>query len=78
MCKEMHSFLVVSCKGVFGIMWYILWLLLAYASPAEHPTITEEERMYIEAAIGETVHQISVTEVCSCNKLGISLYYCYY
>lgn len=45
-------------------MWYVLWLLLAYGSPAEHPTITDEERTYIETAIGETTNQMSVTEVC--------------
>lgn len=54
-------------QGVFGIMWYVMWLLLAYGSPADHPTITEEERLYIEAAIGETVNQLSVTEVCQDN-----------
>lgn len=48
-------------------MWYVMWLLLAYGSPADHPTITEEERLYIEAAIGETVNQLSVTEVCQDN-----------
>uniref|UniRef100_A0A8C6PUP0 Solute carrier family 17 member 8 n=1 Tax=Nothobranchius furzeri TaxID=105023 RepID=A0A8C6PUP0_NOTFU len=51
-----------SQTGVFGIIWYIFWLLLAYGSPADHPTITEEEQMYIEAAIGETLNQLSVTE----------------
>uniref|UniRef100_A0A3B4Z2J1 Solute carrier family 17 member 8 n=1 Tax=Seriola lalandi dorsalis TaxID=1841481 RepID=A0A3B4Z2J1_SERLL len=45
--------------GVFGIIWYVLWLLLAYGSPAEHPTITDEERMYIESTIGETMQQLS-------------------
>uniref|UniRef100_A0AAQ5XIW3 Major facilitator superfamily (MFS) profile domain-containing protein n=1 Tax=Amphiprion ocellaris TaxID=80972 RepID=A0AAQ5XIW3_AMPOC len=48
--------------GVFGIIWYVLWLLLAYGSPAEHPTITDEERMYIESTIGETINQLSATE----------------
>uniref|UniRef100_A0A8D3EAJ6 Solute carrier family 17 member 8 n=1 Tax=Scophthalmus maximus TaxID=52904 RepID=A0A8D3EAJ6_SCOMX len=48
--------------GVFGIIWYVMWLLLAYGSPAEHPTITDEERMYIETTIGETINQLSVTE----------------
>lgn len=54
----------MSQIGVFGIIWYVLWLLLAYGSPAEHPTITEEERTYIETAIGEKGHQMSATEVC--------------
>uniref|UniRef100_A0A8C5BKH1 Solute carrier family 17 member 8 n=1 Tax=Gadus morhua TaxID=8049 RepID=A0A8C5BKH1_GADMO len=34
--------------GVFGIIWYVFWLLLAYGSPADHPTISNEERLYIE------------------------------
>ncbi|KAK0152315.1 Vesicular glutamate transporter 3 [Merluccius polli] len=48
--------------GVFGIIWYTFWLLLAYGSPADHPTISNEERLYIENAIGERVNQLSVTE----------------
>ncbi|XP_078272695.1 vesicular glutamate transporter 3 isoform X2 [Rhinoraja longicauda] len=39
--------------GVFGMIWYVFWLLLAYQSPAKHPTITSEERAYIENSIGE-------------------------
>lgn len=63
-----HFFLLLPFyeTGVFGIIWYVMWLLLAYGSPAEHPTITEEERTYIETTIGETMRQLSVTEVCEC------------
>uniref|UniRef100_A0A8B9Q4T0 Solute carrier family 17 member 8 n=1 Tax=Apteryx owenii TaxID=8824 RepID=A0A8B9Q4T0_APTOW len=39
--------------GMFGIVWYAFWLLHAYESPAAHPTITSEERIYIETSIGE-------------------------
>ncbi|XP_046890336.1 vesicular glutamate transporter 3 isoform X3 [Hypomesus transpacificus] len=49
--------------GVFGFIWYIFWLLLAYGSPAEHPTISDEERIYIETTIGEGVKLLSATEV---------------
>ncbi|XP_066541454.1 vesicular glutamate transporter 3 isoform X3 [Hoplias malabaricus] len=49
--------------GVFGIIWYTFWLLLAYESPAEHPTISEEERTYIETTIGEGANLLSATEV---------------
>lgn len=38
---------------MFGIVWYMFWLLHAYESPAAHPTITNEERIYIETSIGE-------------------------
>ncbi|CAM5131212.1 unnamed protein product [Natator depressus] len=40
--------------GSFGIFWYMFWLLVSYESPAQHPTITEEERRYIEESIGES------------------------
>ncbi|KAM9481679.1 vesicular glutamate transporter 3 isoform 1-T1 [Clarias gariepinus] len=48
--------------GVFGIIWYIFWLLLAYESPAVHPTISEEEKTYIETTIGEGASLMSATE----------------
>lgn len=42
-------------------MWYCFWLLVSYESPAAHPTITDEERKYIEESIGESAqHSISV------------------
>ncbi|KAL0968463.1 hypothetical protein UPYG_G00267220 [Umbra pygmaea] len=48
--------------GVFGIIWYVFWLLLAYGSPAAHPTISDEERIYIETTIGEGVKVMSASE----------------
>uniref|UniRef100_A0A672UNR1 Solute carrier family 17 member 8 n=1 Tax=Strigops habroptila TaxID=2489341 RepID=A0A672UNR1_STRHB len=39
--------------GMFGIVWYMFWLLHAYESPAAHPTISSEERVYIETSMGE-------------------------
>ncbi|XP_038636945.1 vesicular glutamate transporter 3 [Scyliorhinus canicula] len=39
--------------GMFGMIWYIFWVLFAYESPAKHPTITIEEKTYIESSIGE-------------------------
>lgn len=44
-------------SGTFGIMWYCFWLLVSYESPAAHPTITEEERKYIEESIGDSAQQ---------------------
>ncbi|XP_062402459.1 vesicular glutamate transporter 3 [Sardina pilchardus] len=41
--------------GVFGMLWYIFWLLLAYTSPAIHPTISEEEKLFIETSIGNNM-----------------------
>uniref|UniRef100_A0A6Q2X718 Vesicular glutamate transporter 1 n=1 Tax=Esox lucius TaxID=8010 RepID=A0A6Q2X718_ESOLU len=38
--------------GSFGVLWYLFWILVSYESPAAHPTITDEEKIYIEEAIG--------------------------
>uniref|UniRef100_A0AAQ4RCK3 Vesicular glutamate transporter 1 n=1 Tax=Gasterosteus aculeatus aculeatus TaxID=481459 RepID=A0AAQ4RCK3_GASAC len=47
--------------GSFGIMWYCFWFLVSYESPAAHPTITEEERTYIEESIGVTAqHAVGI------------------
>ena len=69
MAWELNVLFCIFPKGVFGIIWYTFWLLLAYGSPADHPTISIEERLYIENAIGERVNQLSVTEVGVCGRI---------
>jgi hypothetical protein len=34
-------------------MWFFVWQLSIHASPAEHPTISVEEKEYIEKAIAD-------------------------
>ncbi|KAM9673647.1 vesicular glutamate transporter 3 isoform 2-T2 [Trichechus inunguis] len=46
--------------GMFGIIWYMFWLLQAYECPAAHPTISNEERTYIETTIGEGANIVSL------------------
>ncbi|XP_005374589.1 PREDICTED: vesicular glutamate transporter 3 isoform X2 [Chinchilla lanigera] len=45
--------------GMFGIIWYMFWLLQAYECPAAHPTISNEEKTYIETSIGEGANLVS-------------------
>ncbi|KAF4521623.1 hypothetical protein B566_EDAN006665 [Ephemera danica] len=40
--------------GVVCFLWSSLWLVLIYDTPAEHPRITDEERRYIETALGSS------------------------
>uniref|UniRef100_A0A673XJN9 Solute carrier family 17 member 6 n=2 Tax=Salmo trutta TaxID=8032 RepID=A0A673XJN9_SALTR len=53
--------------GCFGIFWYMFWILVSYESPAVHPTITQEERVYIEESIGESA-------ACMCFSLSHRCY----
>ncbi len=39
---------ILFSTGMFGILWYVAWYVLAFESPSVHPTITEDERSYIE------------------------------
>ncbi|XP_008062880.1 vesicular glutamate transporter 3 [Carlito syrichta] len=47
--------------GMFGILWYTFWLLQAYECPAAHPTISTEERTYIETSIGEGANLVDLS-----------------
>ncbi|XP_075044511.1 vesicular glutamate transporter 2 [Mixophyes fleayi] len=48
--------------GSFGLVWYLFWILVSYESPAKHPTITDEERTYIEESIGESANLMGALE----------------
>uniref|UniRef100_A0A6I8PL19 Solute carrier family 17 member 6 n=1 Tax=Ornithorhynchus anatinus TaxID=9258 RepID=A0A6I8PL19_ORNAN len=48
--------------GSFGMVWYLFWLLVSYESPAKHPTISDEERRYIEESIGESANLLGAME----------------
>lgn len=45
---------VFYVTGAIGLLWSLVWFLLIFDSPAQHPRITGEERRYIETAIGST------------------------
>uniref|UniRef100_A0A8C6G0E7 Solute carrier family 17 member 8 n=1 Tax=Moschus moschiferus TaxID=68415 RepID=A0A8C6G0E7_MOSMO len=47
--------------GILGIIWYVFWLLQAYECPAAHPSISQEERTYIETSIGEGANLVSLS-----------------
>lgn len=39
--------------GAVGVVWSILWFVLVFDSPAQHPRITKEERAEIETKIAD-------------------------
>jgi probable vesicular glutamate transporter eat-4 len=45
---------------VVGVIWYGFWMLLTFEKPAKHPTISQDELIYIEESIGN-VAQTSPT-----------------
>jgi len=42
---------LLSCAGVIGVIWAVMWFFLVYNSPAAHPRISVEEKEYIERAL---------------------------
>lgn len=59
--RPYHQAFCFSTAGIFGIIWYMFWLLQAYECPAVHPTISHEERTYIETSIGEGANLVSLS-----------------
>ncbi|XP_017855056.1 vesicular glutamate transporter 1 isoform X2 [Drosophila busckii] len=47
--------LVFYTTGLLGVGWCILWYLLAFNTPQEHPRITQAELNYIQLNVGEEV-----------------------
>jgi MFS family permease len=46
---------VFYVTGSVGILWCLIWWLLAFDTPAQHPRISASERRYIETNVGNTV-----------------------
>ncbi|UYV73767.1 SLC17A6 [Cordylochernes scorpioides] len=42
--------------GCLGILWYIFWVWLSFERPSKHPTILQEELIYIENSLGNITH----------------------
>ena len=49
-------------SGMFGILWYVAWYVFAFDSPSVHPTITAEERAYIELSAVNT-EEVTLYEI---------------
>ena len=42
--------------GLLGLIWYAFWMWLSFEKPGKHPTISLEEKNYIEESIGVVSH----------------------
>lgn len=46
--------------GSLGLLWSVVFFIMGSESPAEHKTISQEERLYIEKSLGhENGHTVS-------------------
>lgn len=39
--------------GIAGLIWFCLWLWLAFEKPSKHPSISAKELRYIEDSLGQ-------------------------
>ena len=56
--SNLATFLMFNPPGTVGCIWYFAFIFLVYDTPASHPRITIEEKIYIETARG-THHTVS-------------------
>ena len=61
---ECPLILAPSLAGTIGIIWFLVWSVLAFNSPANHPKISDKERDYIESSIA--VKRTAVDKVACC------------
>ncbi|XP_076310551.1 vesicular glutamate transporter 1-like isoform X2 [Tachypleus tridentatus] len=47
--------------GACGLIWYIFWVWQSFEKPSKHPTITQEELIYIEHSLGDGVGQSPIS-----------------
>lgn len=57
------SVVFVYTSGMTGSVWFILWMLLVWETPAAHPRISQAERRYIEESLGESLIKKSDPQV---------------
>lgn len=43
--------------GVLGVLWFLVWVLLCYNNPYEHPFISERELKYLHERMSEHTHK---------------------
>jgi ACS family sodium-dependent inorganic phosphate cotransporter-like MFS transporter 5 len=41
-----------NISGGIACVWFLVWTLFAYNTPADHPKISREEREFIESSVG--------------------------
>lgn len=53
-CKTtLHGYSVMDLlAGIFGLLWFLAWMILVADSPDQHRHISEAEREYIKRSIG--------------------------
>lgn len=54
---------IVKILGLLGVVWAVLWFSVTFEKPAYHPTITVEEKKYIEEQIGHVSHSVPSVSV---------------
>ncbi|XP_012271666.1 putative inorganic phosphate cotransporter isoform X2 [Orussus abietinus] len=43
--------------GSVGVLWFLVWVLVCYNNPNEHPFISESEKKYLHERMSEHTHQ---------------------
>lgn len=56
--------LVFYLYGSLGVLWGIVWLLVGYDSPNKHPTISLEEKHYIQNGIKINDNKVKMIYQC--------------
>ena len=57
---------MLALEGALGILWFVVWLFVAFDDPATHPRISTAEKEYIESSMIATAEKkVSVCIIAS-------------
>lgn len=55
--KHFNWHIIFYVFGLIGVFWYLLWLVLCYDKPKDHPFISEAELTFLTERLSEDTHK---------------------
>lgn len=49
--------------GGIGVLWFVVFSLICYSTPEEHPFISDEEKSYLKKELGKYLHLKFILQV---------------
>lgn len=65
---------VFYITGALGSLWFLMWWLLVYDSPAQHPRISQKELKYIQDSLGKSLAKKKVCFLFCIDKVTNSVF----
>lgn len=69
--RYLHWEYVFYMTSACGAIWFVLWIIFVYDSPQQHPSIADDEKIYIET----NLKQSTMSQVIKQIQLSLKIYW---